>query len=178
MIKYFRFAYNIYIKIYYKFKYKKSFLVNGNLKKRLDTQIAILEKGNLHLGENVSFQRNVSLSSVGGNLSIGNNVAFNRNCIVVCRNNITISDGVIFGPNVTIYDHDHVYSKRGIKSGYKLGDVKIGEGCWIAANVIILRDTNIGEGCVIGAGAVVKGEIPPHSLVKGNREFQILPIKN
>ena len=39
---------------------------------------------------------------------------------------------------------------------------------------MILRNTHIGDGCVIGAGVVVKGDIPPHSIVtlKGIRQMQ------
>ncbi len=83
---------------------------------------------------------------------------------------------MIFGPGVTIYDHDHIFSDEGILPGYKQGSVIIDDGCWIAANVTILRDTHIGEGCVIGAGTVVKGNIPPHSLVTNDRGLNIAPI--
>ena len=84
---------------------------------------------------------------------------------------------MIFGPGVTIYDHDHMFSDEGILPGYKQGSVIIDDGCWIAANVTILRNTHIGEGCVIGAGAVVKGDIPAHSLVTSGRELKIRPIE-
>ncbi len=151
--------------------------VDGLFRKRHDTQIIISDNGKMTLGKNVLFQRNVSLTSVGGELSIGNNVSFNRNCIVICREEITIGDHVIFGPGVTIYDHDHVFSEKGILPGYKHGIVVIEKDCWIAANVTILRNTHIGEGCVIGAGAVVKGDIPPHSLVTSDRELNIVPIE-
>ncbi len=104
-------------------------------------------------------------------------MSFNRNCIVICRKEITIKDHVIFGPGVTIYDHDHVFSEEGILPGYKHGSVIIEEGCWIAANVTILRNTHIGEGCVIGAGAIVQGDIPPHSLVTSDRKLDIVPIR-
>ena len=110
-------------------------------------------------------------------MHIGQNVAFNRNCIVICRKAITIEGDVIFGPNVTIYDHDHVFSDEGVQPGYKHGDVVIEKGCWIAANVTILRNTHIGEGSVIGAGAVINGDIPPHSLVTSDRGISIVPIK-
>lgn len=110
-------------------------------------------------------------------MRIGNNVSFNRNCIVICREEITIEDNVIFGPGVTIYDHDHIFSPEGILPGYKHGSVLIGKGSWIGANVTILRNTRIGEGCVIGAGAVVQGEIPPHSLVTSDRSLNIVPIE-
>ena len=151
--------------------------VNGLFRKRRDTQIIISDEGSMIIGKDVLFQRNVSLSSVGGVLRIGNNVSFNRNCIAICRKEITIDDDVIFGPGVTIYDHDHIFSDDGICPGYKHGAVVIERGCWIAANVTILRNTHIGEGCVIGAGAVVKGDIPPHSLVTSDRSLNIIPIE-
>ncbi len=96
---------------------------------------------------------------------------------MICRKKISIGDNVIFGPGVTIYDHDHVFSYQGIGQGFRHGEVVIENGCWIAANVTILRNTHIGEGCVIGAGAVVKGNIPPHSLVTSDRSMNIVPIE-
>jgi acetyltransferase-like isoleucine patch superfamily enzyme len=156
----------------------KGLNVSGLFRKRCDTQIIISENGKMSIGRDVRFQRNVSLTSVGGVLSIGNNVSFNRNNIIICRKEITIGDNVIFGPGVTIYDHDHVFSEEGILPGYKHGAVVIEKGCWIASNVTILRNTHIGEGCVIGAGAVVKGVIPQHSLVTSDRGLNIVSIKN
>lgn len=73
---------------------------------------------------------------------------------------------------MTIYDHDHKFNANGIQSDFNYGSVIIDNGCWIAANVTILRNTHIGEGCVIGAGTVVKGEIPPHSLVTNDRGIE------
>ena len=152
--------------------------VDGLFRGCRDTQIIIQEAGKMKIGKNVSFQRNVSLTSVcGGILNIGSNVSFNRNCIAICRKEITIKDQVIFGPGVTIYDHDHIFSDEGILPGFKYGSVIIEEGCWIGANVTILRNTHIGEGCVIGAGVIVKGVIPPHSLVTSDRQLNIVPIK-
>lgn len=160
-----------------KIRWNAGIKVVGLFEKRRDTQIIISEGGKLNLKKNVSFQRNVSLTSAGGVLNIGENVAFNRNCIVICRKEITIEDNVIFGPNVTIYDHDHIFTSEGIQSGYRHGAVIIEKGCWIGANVTILKNTHIGEGCVIGAGTVIKGDIPQHSLVTGDRSLNIVPIE-
>ena len=79
---------------------------------------------------------------------------------------------------MVIYDHDHKFGEDGIRSGYNTAPVMIEKNCWIGAGVIILRGTHIGEGSVIGAGCVVKGEIPPHSLVTADRSLSINPIKS
>lgn len=79
---------------------------------------------------------------------------------------------------MTIYDHDHKFNECGILPGYSTGDIVIEDGCWIGANVTILRNTHVGKGCVIGAGTIVKGIVPPHSLVIGSREMDIISIKN
>ena len=160
-----------------KLRWGSALSVDGIFRKRVDTQIILCDSGKMTLGRNVQFQRNVALSSVGGMLRIENNVSFNRNCIIICRKEITIEENVIFGPGVTIYDHDHIFSEEGILPGYKYGPVVIEKDCWIAANVTILRNTHIGEGCVIGAGTVVKGDIPPHSLVTNDRGLHIVPIE-
>lgn len=160
-------------------KWWRGLSVEGVFGKRFDTQIIISDEGKIIVGKNVLFQRNVSLSAIDGTLQIGNNVSFNRNCIVICRKSILIADNVIFGPGVTIYDHDHVFSSSGILlDKFKQGTVVIEKGCWIAANVTILRNTHIGEGSVVGAGATVKGDIPPHSLVTSNRTLSVIPIDN
>lgn len=162
-----------------KARFGKAITINGLYRGRVDTQITVSDGAAIEIGDDVSFQRNVSISAVnGGKLRIGNNVGFNRNSIIICRNEITIEDNVLFGPGITIYDHDHVFSDEGVAPDeYRNGTVVIENGCWIGANVVILRNTHIGQGCVIGAGAIVKGDIPAHSLVTSNRDIRIIPIE-
>ena len=47
----------------------------------------------------------------------------------------------------------------------------------IASDLVPTKYTHIGECCVIGAGTVVKGNIPPHSLVTSDREVNIVQIE-
>ena len=74
----------------------------------------------------------------------------------------------MFGENVKIYDHDHVFTDISVPirdQGFAESPVVIGDDCWIGSNVVILRGSRIGRGCVIGAGAVVHGDVPPYSVV-------------
>ena len=145
---------------------------------RFDTQI-ITDGGEIALGEKVRLSNRISLTATdGGIMQIGDRVNLNRNCIFICRRRIKIDEGCSFGPNVVIYDHDHEFDTSGIQPGFKYGEVVIDANCWIGAGVTILRGTHIGAGCVIGAGAVVKGDIPAHSLVTGERTLKIRPIED
>ena len=134
--------------------------------------------GKIYLGEKITLGKRAVLAAPEGIIKIGNFSFLNRNCLVICKENITIGENCSFGPNVCIYDHDHVFDETGFyNSKFSTGTVEIGDRCWIGANTVILKNTKIGEGCIIGAGCVIKGEIPPYSLVKSNRELQITPLK-
>ena len=90
---------------------------------------------------------------------------------------VEIGDDCNFGPNVTIVTPLHPLVPRERKSiKTSKGDkkalcyaksVKIGNNCWICANVTICPGVTIGDNCVIGAGSVVTRDIEPDSLAAG-----------
>jgi maltose O-acetyltransferase len=45
--------------------------------------------------------------------------------------------------------------------------IRIGDGCWIGANVTIIDGVEISDGCVIAAGSLVNSNIPSNVLVAG-----------
>ena len=139
-----------------------------------------LKDGEIKIGTNFSTNINTHITAcAGGRLTIGNNVSFNRNDIIICRDAITIGNHVAFGPNVVVYDHDHVFNEEGFENNtYKTSPIIIGDNCWIGANVTLLRGTIIGEGSVIGAGTVLKGQVPPHSVVKSTRDYCVQLIRS
>lgn len=47
-------------------------------------------------------------------------------------------------------------------------DIVVDEDVWIGARTILLRGTHLGRGCIVGAGSVVRGAVPPYSIVMGN----------
>lgn len=177
MKKYYIILLSLFYTLMAKVRWGGSIRIDGLFRRRRDTQIIIEGGGKMDIGKAVAFQKRVSLTACGGELSIGSNVSFNRNCILICRDHISIGANTMFGPGVVLYDHDHNFSNKGIMPGYKHGNIIIENGCWIGANVIILRNTHIGEGCVIGAGTILRGDIPAHSLVTSNRELNIVPLE-
>ncbi|MBR3757496.1 MAG: acyltransferase [Bacteroidaceae bacterium] len=50
----------------------------------------------------------------------------------------------------------------------KTKPIKIGDGCFIGANSIILKGTTLGRNVVVGAGSVVHGEFPDNVIIAGN----------
>ncbi len=145
---------------------------------RAGTTIRLRNHASLRVGYHMNVQKRVIIAAVGGTISIGDYVSFNHNNIIACREEIRIGNHCAFGPNVVIYDHDHKFGWGGIAvDDFNTSPIVIEDNCWIGANVTILRGTHIGQGSVVGAGSIVKGDIPPHSLVKANRELVIEPIR-
>lgn len=146
----------------------------------LSTSTSIsVKNGKMFLGTRIKTYPNVAFFVNDGELTIGKRTTFNCNCMIACKKRISIGEGCAFGPNTIIYDHDHKYDRSGYKSDeYKTSPVIIEKCCWIGANVTILKGTHIGEGSIIGAGTVLKGNIPPHSLVySASRELVIRDIQ-
>ena len=48
-------------------------------------------------------------------------------------------------------------------------DTVIGNDVWIGTDAMILPGAQIGNGVIVGAGSVVSGNVPPYSIVAGNR---------
>ena len=49
------------------------------------------------------------------------------------------------------------------------GTIEIGDNVWVGAQCVVLKNVKIGDGCIVAAGSVVTGgDYPPHSLIAGN----------
>ena len=141
------------------------------------TKIYGKNEGHIHLGKRTITSKNVVLVANGGEIYVGDNCSFSGNSTFVAHDKIVIGDNCKMGPGVKVYDHDHLFNETGVlPEGHKTAPIIIGKNSWIGANAILLRGTNIGEGCVVGAGTIVKGIIPPHSIVTNDRELIIHSI--
>lgn len=139
----------------------------------------ILHK-NLKIGHNLNFRKNLIINCTkSAKILIGDNVFFNNYCSLNSHHLISIGNDCIFGENVKIYDHNHVFYKKNIKiakQGFSDGKIEIGENCWFGSNVVILPNTKIGDNVVVGAGVVLNGNIPSNCIVKLGKNYYIEKI--
>ncbi len=133
-------------------------------------------KGKIRMKYHVSVNRGARVvAGEKADITVGSYTQIGYNNVIVAHERIILGDYVMLGPNVCIYDHDHVYRKRGIMRdlGYTVAPVEIQDNVWIGAGVIILKGVTIGKGSVIAAGTVVNRDIPENSLVYNQRELVI-----
>ncbi len=103
-------------------------------------------------------------------VEIGDRTTVGKDCWFVARQSIVLEDDVTIAPNVYFTDHNHTYADRWLPVGQQVlqvEPVRVGAGTWIGTGVVVLPGTTIGRNCAVAAGAVVRGEIPDHSVVAG-----------
>ena len=135
----------------------------------------------IYFGKRNTFRKRFNLAiDKGGKVKIGDYCFFNNDCSINIQSNLEIGKDCIFGENVKIYDHNHVFkdSNQLIRNqGFKTAPIKIGNNCWICSNVIILKGVKIGDNCVIGAGCVIKENIDSDSIVKCKDNIELEVVK-
>ncbi len=161
---------NKYLSLLYKLVYsKKVNFSNVQFGKGFTLEMA-KTKCSLVIGRNVKFrQYSILRIRESGSVIIGDNVFFNSFLSVNCRNKVTIGENCLFGENVRLYDHNHRFRNKAIPvnmQGYSVGEIKIGNNCWIGSNVTILKNADIGDNAVIGANVVIASSVPANTIVK------------
>jgi acetyltransferase-like isoleucine patch superfamily enzyme len=99
--------------------------------------------------------------------AVVNNAIFNTG-----GGHITVGPYVFFGHNVCVLAGVHDIDKFGLerqraipRSGY---DIDIGEGVWLATNVLVAGPVTIGAHAVVGGGSIVRKDVEPYAVVAGN----------
>jgi len=131
----------------------------------------------LMFGKGVTFRKGFSLTIfLKGKIVIGKNCFFNNYCSLASTNSIVIGNDTLFGENVKVYDHNHIYSDLNIPikdQGYSEAPIVIGSHCWIGSNVVILKGVNIGDNVIIGAGCVIFKSVPANTVVINKQQLQL-----
>lgn len=141
------------------------------------TQFKLLYGNKIKMGNNVSFLKGFKVIFEGdGELSIGAGSFFNFNCSISCLGKTSIGQDCLFGENVKLYDHNHRFSNSELKikdQGFKVGEIKIGDNCWLGSNVTVLNNVTIGDNVIIGANCLISKSVPSNSIVRNGTELMI-----
>jgi acetyltransferase-like isoleucine patch superfamily enzyme len=105
----------------------------------------------------------------GVRIRIGDRNYFNRNLMIDACGLVEIGDDNMFGPDIYITDSDHQFGLGLLPAEQPMrkGRVHIGNGCWIGAKAVILKNVELGDYCVVAAGAVVTKSFPAGSVIAG-----------
>ena len=105
-------------------------------------------------------------------LTIDENVSINPGIVLQCYgglkigNNVTISDGAkVFTRSLDI--NKYLTNSTKEKRDHIDQSVEIGDGVWIAANVIVLPGVRIASRSIIAAGAVVSQDLNEEGCLYG-----------
>ena len=102
-------------------------------------------------------------------LLIGSHVSIQQNVHITFAGVLSIGDGCLISPRVTITDIHHVVGKEDeypSNTPIVCRKTTIGRGVFIGSNAVVLPGTTIGDFAVIGANQVVSGVVPDRSVVK------------
>ncbi|MCJ7934315.1 MAG: acyltransferase [Chryseobacterium sp.] len=113
-------------------------------------------------------------------LEIGHHFFMNNFCSINCLEHISIGDNTLFGENVKLYDHNHIYETSPVMKVYASEFTKapiiIGSNCWLGSNVTVLKGVTIGDNCIIGAGCTIYKDVPSNTQVINKQELIINPL--
>ncbi|WP_318346009.1 sugar O-acetyltransferase [Flagellimonas baculiformis] len=102
----------------------------------------------------------------GKHTKIGKNVFINFDCVFLDLGGITIDDGVLIAPKVSLLSEGHpIFPEQ--RHSLVPKPIHIKKNAWIGANATILHGVTIGENSVVAAGSVVTKDVPDNVIVGG-----------
>lgn len=149
----------IFIKILY--IWNKRRFPNIDKKSSLHYSAIVSNPKNLYMAENTSIAGGAVIMNTRANFIMKKWSGAAIDFLVVTGNHLSV-----VGKNLKQVT-DKV--KDEIDINHKMDqDVVVDEDVWIGSRVTLLSGAHVGRGCEIGSNAVIRGTIPPYSIVVGN----------
>jgi acetyltransferase-like isoleucine patch superfamily enzyme len=155
-------------RIHWEFQRREAFVrwpVQGNV-------LEALREGRLEIGPGTLLEPNVWITAPGrARVRIGAGTFLNLGVMVAAQELVEIGDHCMLANGCFVSDADHRFDDpdRPITwQGFQTrGPTRIGDDCWLGANVVVTSGVTIGERCVIGANSVVTSDVEPFSVAAG-----------
>ncbi len=104
------------------------------------------------------------IAFAGGRMTLGPEGLING-CHLSCKSELKTGRRVWIGMGSRVFDsdqHDMDAERPEVSE-----PVSIGDYCWVASDVTVLRGVTIGEHSIVGTRSLVTNDIPPHTLAFG-----------
>ena len=126
---------------------------------------------NIFISENVVIGRNAWLSTIGtGRIQINAGCRIGRDFVLASKSKVTIGANCLISYRVSILDHNHIFDSNIYVTTSGTDNpqqIKIGDGCFLGANVVVLPGVELGERCVVGANSVVTKSFAKNTIIAG-----------
>jgi acetyltransferase-like isoleucine patch superfamily enzyme len=155
-------------RIHWEFMRREAFVrwpVYGNV-------LEALRERRLEIGPGALLEPGVWITAPGAaRVRIGAGTFLNIGAMIASERLVEIGDHCMLANGCFVSDSSHRYDDldRPITwQGFEgKGPTRIGDNCWLGANVVVTSGVTIGERCVIGANSVVTRDIEPFSVAAG-----------
>jgi acetyltransferase-like isoleucine patch superfamily enzyme len=110
------------------------------------------------------------ISAIGKGIFIGEKSGLGAFSFIGGAGGVVIGKNVIIGQRASFHSENHNFEKLDAyiyEQGVSRKGITIEDDCWIGANVTFLDGSYVSSGSVVAAGSVVRGHIPPNSVVAG-----------
>ncbi len=154
--------------IHWHFMRREAFVrwpVHGNV-------LEALREGRLSVGAGALLEPGVWLTAPDqARIAIGAGVFLNLRVMIAAQHLVEIGDHCMLANGCFVSDASHRFEDpekpitwQGFQSK---GPTRIGENCWLGANVVVTSGVTIGKRCVIGANSVVTKDVEPFTIAAG-----------
>jgi acetyltransferase-like isoleucine patch superfamily enzyme len=131
-----------------------------------------LREERLEIGPHVLFEPGVWITAPGAaRVRIGEGTFLNVGVMVASERLVEIGAHCMLANGCFVTDSSHRYddpNKPITWQGFESkGPTRIGDNCWLGANVVVTSGVTIGERCVIGANSVVTKDVESFTIVAG-----------
>ena len=133
----------------------------------------------VHIGSDVLVARSTIIQAKTGPIRIGDH------CVIGSQCQFSSAGGIEFGQHVMLAGQSYIGGGRYrmedldtpmMEQGlYTKGPVVVEDDVWVGAGAIIQDGVHIGRGSVIGAGAVIREDVPAHTVVVPHQRLVMLP---
>jgi acetyltransferase-like isoleucine patch superfamily enzyme len=131
-----------------------------------------LRERRLELGPGALLEPGVWITAPGNaRVRIGKGTFLNMGVMIAAEKLVEIGDHCMLANGCFVSDASHRYDDPDQPvpwQGFETkGPTRIGDNCWLGANVVVTSGVQIGERCVIGANSVVTRDVEPFSVAAG-----------